>query len=321
MATEERTAIFETPGTGTSLWAQSVRRLLRKKVGMVCLAVILIFYIAGATAQWIAPYEYNAFNISEIKARPSISHPFGTDRAGRDIFSRVIYGLRTLVILTVAAMLTGFVLLGITLGLISGYFGKLADSIIMRVGEVFLSFPDILLVLLIAATVKRRVTDWVFAFEDATGIEGIVRVGIVDYVVIFGAMAAFSWVGMARLVRGQVLYIRETQYVEAAQATGASTMRILLTHVLPNVLSPVIVVVSMGMGGLVFTAVVLGWLGIGVQPPTPDLGRMLFENGNIGVLRSDPHLLLFPVAVITVLIFTFNLLGDALNDAFNPRAR
>ena len=305
---------------------------------MVCLIVILVFYVAGALSQWIAPYEYNTYIFSELNARPSFSfghgqdahadlevgwldvgHPFGNDRAGRDIFSRVIYGLRTLVILTVAAMVTGGLLLGITLGLISGYFGKMADSVIMRVGEVFLSFPDILLVLLIAATLRPRVTSLVFSIEDATGIQGIVRLGIVDYVVVFGAMAAFSWVGMARLVRGQVLYIKELQYVEAAQATGASTLRILLVHVLPNVLSPVIVVVSMGMGGLVFTAVVLGWLGIGVQPPTPDLGRMLFENGNIGVLRSDPHLLLFPVGVITVLIFAFNLLGDAVGDAFNPR--
>ena len=288
MATEERTAIFETPETGTSLWSQSVRRLMRKKVGMVCLTVILIFYAAGASAQWIAPYEYNAFNINEIKARPSLSHPFGTDRAGRDIFSRVIYGLRTLVILTLAAMLTGFVFLGITLGLISGYFGKMVDAVIMRVGEVFLSFPDILLVLLIAATLKPRVTQWVYSIEGATGIDGIVRVGIVDYVVIFGAMAAFSWVGMARLVRGQVLYIKQSQYVEAAQATGASTMRILLTHVLPNVLSPVIVVVSTGMGGLVFTAVVLGWLGIGVQPPTPTWAGCSLRTGTSGCCEATP---------------------------------
>ena len=109
--------------------------------------------------------------------------------------------------------------------------------------------------------------------------------------------------------------------MEAAQAIGASTRRILAVHVLPNVLSPVIVLVSMGMGGAAGAEIVLSWLGIGIQPPTPSLGVMIFENGNISVLRTDPHLLLFPVSAITVLIFAFNLLGDALNDAFNPRAR
>ena len=118
-----------------------------------------------------------------------------------------------------------------------------------------------------------------------------------------------------------MLYIKQSQYVESAQAIGASTKRILLLHILPNVISPVIVVVSMSMASVFFAAIVLGWLGIGIQPPTPDLGRMIFENGSIGTLRSDPHLLLFPVGTVTILVFCFNLLGDALNDAFNPRAR
>ncbi len=318
MAADRDIAIPKTEASGASLWSQSLHRLRRKKVGMTCLVVIIVLYLAGILAPWITPYDYNQYSFSEIKERPSLSHPFGTDRAGRDILTRVIYGLRTLVIITVASVVTGGVFLGIGLGLVSGYFGKRVDSVIMRVGEVFLAFPDILLVILIAATMRDRIGGWVIRFEDATGIDTL---GASDYVVVFGAMAAFSWVGMARLVRGQVFYIKQSQYVEAAQAMGASTRRVILAHILPNVISPIIVVVSMGMGGLIFVAVVLGWLGIGIQPPHPDLGRTLFENGSIGVLRSDPHLLLFPVGTITVLIFAFNLLGDALNDSFNPRAR
>ena len=321
MTTERMDSHFKVKSEGHSLWHQSVRRLLKKKVGMACLTIITVFYLAGIFAPWITPYDYSKINLTEVKQGPSISHPFGTDRAGRDILTRVIYGLRTLVIITISAILTGSLLLGITLGLISGYFGKTWDAVIMRIGEIFLAFPDIFLVILIAATVRPRVVQLVREFEDATVFSGIVKSGIVDYVVVFGALAAFSWVGMARLVRGQVFSIKQSQYVESAQAIGASTMRILLVHVLPNLLSPVIVLVSMGMGGLIFAAVVLSWLGIGVQPPTPDLGRMLFENRDIGVLRTDPHLLLFPVIVITILIFAFNLLGDALNDAFNPKAR
>ena len=321
MAANQAIDIPKGPGRGNSIWAQSLRRLVRKKVGVICLVIIVVFYLSGIFAHWIAPYGYNEYNFSELKEGPSLSHPFGTDRAGRDIFTRVLYGMRTLVIITIAALVTGGLFLGIALGLISGYFGKTVDSVIMRVGEVFLAFPDILLVILIAATVGPTVRDWLRDFEDATGIHGIVKLGIVDYVVVFGSLAAYSWVGMARLVRGQVLYIKQSQYVEAAEAAGAPTRRILLFHVLPNLLSPVIVLVSMGMGGMIFAAIVLSWLGIGVQPPTPDLGRIMFENRDVGILRSDPHLLVFPVGAVTIIIFAWNLLGDALNDAFNPRAR
>ena len=288
---------------------------------MTCLVVIILFYLAGILAPWVTPYDYRAQDLSMTKQRPSFSHPFGTDRLGRDIFTRVIYGLRTTVIITVAALATGSLFLGIGMGLISGYFGKMVDSVIMRVGEVFLAFPGIFLVILIAATVRTRVVDLVRDLEVSTGINGLVSSGAADYVVVFGAVAAFSWVGMARLVRGQVLYIKQSQYVDAARATGASTRRIMLAHILPNILSPIIVLTTIGMGSTAGTEIVLSWLGIGIQPPTPSLGVMIFNNGNISALRQDPHLLLFPVGTITILIFAFNLLGDALNDAFNPRAR
>jgi ABC-type dipeptide/oligopeptide/nickel transport system permease subunit len=237
------------------------------------------------------------------------------------MLTRVIYGLRTTVIITVTSLVTGALLIGISLGLIAGYFGRLADSIIMRVGEVTSAFPDIFLVLIIVATVKPRVLQWVRDFEDASGIDWIVRLGLVDYLVISLALAAFSWFGMARLVRGQVLQARENQYVEAARSMGSSTRRVLGVHILPNVISPVIVSVSAGLGAVAGAEIVLSWLGIGIQPPTPSLGVMIFENGNISVLRSDPHLTLVPSGVLVLLLFTFSLLGDGLNDAFNPRAR
>jgi len=302
-------------------WAVSLRRLLHRKLAVVCLGVILLMYGAGLLAPLTTPYGYNDQNLSIAKQGPSLAHPLGTDRLGRDLLTRVIYGLRTTVIITLVSLLTGSLALGIMLGLAAGYFGKLVDAIIMRVGEVTSSFPDIFLVLIIVATVKPRVVTWVRGFEAATGIEGIVRLGVVDYFVISAALAAFSWFGMARLVRGQVLQARENQFVEAARSIGASTPRILWVHLLPNVMSPVIVSVSAGLAGFAGAEVILSWLGIGIQPPTPSLGLMIFENGNIGVLRSDPHLLLVPVGTLTLLLFAFNLLGDAVNDAFNPRAR
>ena len=255
---------------------------------------------------------------------PSLEHPLGTDRIGRDLLSRVIYGIRTTVIITLASVLTGSLLIGVFMGAAAGYFGRRVDTVIMRIGDIFLAFPGILLIILIAATVKPRVVEWVRGFEDWSGIDGIVRSGGVDYFVVFASLTLFSWVGMARLVRGQLLWLKESQYVEAARAMGASNMRIIFRHLLPNALSPVIVSVSVGMGAVAGSEVVLSWFGIGIQPPNPSLGRMILENfgiSNLSILRDDPHLLLVPAATIAILIYAWNLLGDGLNDVLNPRTR
>ena len=303
-----------------SYWAISIRRLLRKKLGVACLTIILLMYGSGILAPLVTPYGFNDQDLSITKQGPSISHPFGTDRLGRDIFTRIIYGLRTTVIITVVTLVTGSLLIGISLGLLAGYFGRFIDTLIMRVGEVSSAFPEIFLVLIIISTVKTPVTVWVRKIEDIVGFD-IVSLGVVDYLVLSLALAIFSWFGMARLVRGQVLQVRENQYIEAARGIGVPTSRILMRHVLPNVMGPVIVMVSAGLAGVAGSEVLLSFLGIGIQPPTPSLGLMIFENGSISVLRSNPHLLLFPVLTLSMLLFTFNLLGDAVNDAFNPRAR
>lgn len=303
-----------------SYWAISIRRLLRKKLGVACLTIILLMYGSGILAPLVTPYGFNDQDLSITKQGPSISHPFGTDRLGRDIFTRIVYGLRTTVIITVVTLVTGSLLIGISLGLLAGYFGRFIDTLIMRVGEVSSAFPEIFLVLIIISTVKTPVTVWVRKIEDIVGFD-IVSLGVVDYLVLSLALAIFSWFGMARLVRGQVLQVRENQYVESARAIGVPTSRILMRHVLPNVMGPVIVMVSAGLAGVAGSEVLLSFLGIGIQPPTPSLGLMIFENGSISVLRSNPHLLLFPVLTLSMLLFTFNLLGDAVNDAFNPRAR
>lgn len=303
-----------------SYWAISIRRLLRKKLGVACLTIILLMYGSGILAPLVTPYGFNDQDLSITKQGPSISHPFGTDRLGRDIFTRIVYGLRTTVIITVVTLVTGSLLIGISLGLLAGYFGRFIDTLIMRVGEVSSAFPEIFLVLIIISTVKAPVTVWVRKIEDIVGFD-IVSLGVVDYLVLSLALAIFSWFGMARLVRGQVLQVRENQYVEAARGIGVPTSRILMRHVLPNVMGPVIVMVSAGLAGVAGSEVLLSFLGIGIQPPTPSLGLMIFENGSISVLRSNPHLLLFPVLTLSMLLFTFNLLGDAVNDAFNPRAR
>ena len=303
-----------------SYWAISIRRLLRKKIGVTCLVIIALMYGSGIFAPLVTPYGYNDQDLSNTKQSPSLTHPFGTDRLGRDNLTRIIYGLRTTVIITVATLATGSLALGITLGLVAGYFGRLVDTFIMRIGEVSSAFPEIFLVLIIVSTFMPYITRWGRMLEDLVGFD-ILSLGVVDYLVLSLALAIFSWFGMARLVRGQVLQARENQYVEAARSIGASTPRILLRHLLPNVMSPVIVTVSAGLAAVAGSEVLISFLGIGIQPPTPSLGLMIFENGSISVLRSDPHLLLFPVLTLSLLLFTFNLLGDAVADAFNPRAR
>lgn len=318
---EEAELVFaQAPRGNRSYWVISVKRLLHKKLGLACLSIILLMYGAGILSPLVTPYDYNDQNLAEAKQGPSLGHPFGTDRLGRDILTRIIYGLRTTVIITVITLITGSLVLGISMGLVAGYFGKIYDTIIMRVGEVTSAFPEIFLVLIFIATIKPPITDWVRGIEDTLGID-IVKLGVADYLVLSLALAIFSWFGMARLVRGQVLQARENQYVEAARAIGVTSPSILFRHVLPNIMGPIIVLVSAGLAGVAGSEVFLSFLGIGVQPPTPSLGLMIFENASISVLRTNPHLLLFPVGTLTLLLFTFNLLGDAVNDAFNPRAR
>ena len=279
---------------GRSYFTISLRRLLSNRVGVVCLTVILLMYGAGLFAPLVTPYGYNDQNLQIAKLPPSLEHPFGTDRLGRDILTRVIYGLRTTVILTIVTLTTGTLALGITLGLVAGYFGRMTDTIIMRVGEITTSFPNIFLVLIIVLTVRPPMVEWMRGVEDTLGVD-FIHLGIADYFALSLGLALFSWFGMARLVRGQVLQAREEQYVDAARAVGCRTPRLLFRHVLPNVAGPIIVLVSASLGAVAGAEVLLSFLGIGIQPPVPSLGLMIYENGSLTVLRTNPHLLMFPV--------------------------
>ena len=308
---------FERKGHLSRAWS----RLIRKKIAVACMVTLVVVYSAGIFANWVAPQAYSDQDYTVIRKPPSLQHWAGTDHAGRDMFTRVLWGIQNTVIITVVSMATGGLIIGVTLGLVSGYFGKRIDSIVMRIGEVFSSFPDIFLVIILAATLRPRILEWVRWIENHTFLDGLVRSGVTDYFVVSLALVSFGWIGMARLVRGQVLQLKETQYVEAAKAIGSSTPRILLRHLLPNAISPIIVVVTMGMGVLIGTEIILGFLGLGVQPPRPSLGVMLSESSNIGTLRNWWWLLVAPGMAAWTLVLAWNLLGDALNDVLNPRTR
>ena len=333
MAVRELSLAEEEGYTRKGHLARAMARLVRKKIAVTCMIVLAVVYVAGITAPWTAPQDYRYIDLTEIKKAPRLvtdqgvkgfwtkSHFAGTDLKGRDLYTRVLYGVQNTLILTAVAMLTGGLVIGVTLGLISGYFGGKTDAAIMRVGEVFASFPDVLLVIILAATMRNRMRDWVIWVEEHTFLDGLLNLGVTDYLVVSLALVSFGWIGMARLVRGQILYLKETQYVDAARANGASTPRILFVHLLPNAISPVVVSVSMGMGSMVGVEIFLSWLGIGIQPPRPSLGTMLLEGAHISVIRFFPWLLLAPGIAAWLMVLSWNLLGDALNDVLNPRTR
>ena len=305
---------------------RAIGRLVRKKIAMVALSVIVVLYLAGIFAPLVAPRDYNQTDLRSVRQGPSAEHWLGTDSLGRDIFSRVIWGIQTTVIITGISLVTGSLALGVTLGLIAGYRGGLIDAAVTRVGELFAAFPDILLIILLAATLRPRIVDWARSIEDATGVSGIVASGTVDYLVVSAALLPLSWFGMMRLVRGQVLYLRRLPFVDAAHGMGVSTGRILFVHLLPNAVGPIIVAASFGLGAVAGSEVFLSFLGLGVQPPRPSLGAMLSDvtargAGSVSVLQNHPEQLLAPSAVVWLLIFSWNLLGDALNDVFNPRTK
>jgi ABC-type dipeptide/oligopeptide/nickel transport system permease subunit len=298
-----------------------MRRLLRKRIAVVCLVVIAIFYFCGAFAPWIAPYGYAEQNLDASFEGPSWEHPFGTDRNGRDVFSRVLYATRTTLIVTLATVAAGSVVLPLTLGMLSGYRGGWVDTLIQRTGEILASLPGLPMLVLISATLRPRFVGWVEDFEDAVGWHGLTESGFADYFLIFFVLSLFGWVGGARLIRTQVLTMRGSEHVIAARASGATTTRILFRHLLPNVMPLVIVGVSAALGAIALSEIGLTFLGVGIQPPHPSFGALISDGAARSTLENHPQLLLVPAVIVATQIFAFNLLGDSLNDVLTPRAR
>lgn len=300
------------------------RRLVKKRIAMLALAFIVTFYAAGTSASFLTSLgvisSYRAQDLEQALQGPSLHHPFGTDRLGRDQLSRVIWASRTTVIVTAATLLTGGLVLAVSLGLISGYMGGWVDTLIMRIGDTFASLPTILMLILINATLKDRVRDLAGSVEDLTHINGIVSSGAPDYFLVFGALSLFGWVSGARIIRSQILALRETEFILAARMLGASSRRIMFRHLLPNVANIIIVSLSLGLAGIAGSEIVLTWFGVGIQPPHPSFGAMIFEASSVRTINQYPHLLLFPGIIVGGLLFSFNLLGDALTDVFTPKA-
>jgi ABC-type dipeptide/oligopeptide/nickel transport system permease subunit len=303
-------------GRVRSLGRDALGRLLRNKLSVIGLTVTLLFVLLAILGPVLAPYPYQQQDLRRTNELPSQDHWLGTDDLGRDFLSRVMWGARTAII--VASFVTSIsVTLGIVLGGIAAYLGGLADSIVGRLIDVAQSVPIIMLALLVDTAVKRPVaTAFALAYQT-TGLEFFRGSILLDYLITLAAIAAVSWPAYARLIRGQIFSLRERGYVEAARATGVPGGRILLRHIVPNALGPIIVAATFGFSGAMILEASLSYLGIGIQPPAASWGAMI--NDNLHQWRNRPYLVAVPAVVLGIATLAINFLGDGLNDALNPR--
>jgi peptide/nickel transport system permease protein len=263
--------------------------------------VLLVLVLMVAFAPLFTPYERDAQNLRARFLPPSPEHIMGTDDLGRDVYTRVLYAGRASLAVGVLAVLVSLVV-GVGIGLVSGYFGGWTDSVFSRITEVFLSVPRLFVLILLAVYLRALDTPWA-----QPGTIGPIAVVI----------GLFAWMGMARLVRASTLEMRGQEFVNAAYATGVTNWRILVTHILPNVASPIIVATSLGLAGAILTESGLSYLGIGVQLPTPTWGNMLSQSQTY--LTTAPWIAIFPGIMIFIVVLCINYLGDALRDALDPR--
>ncbi len=299
-----------------SLWLDAFERLIRNKTAMMGLIIAIAVILAALFGGWIAPKDYLKTNINRIAETPSRDHYLGTDLVGRDVFSRLLHGARTAVFVAVVTIVISNAI-GITVGAVSGYVGGKVDDFLMRVTDVLFSFPDLLLAAFISATVRNPVVEQMSKLRAATGWALLDETIYIDYLILFGALAMVNWPGTARLIRGQILSLRERDFIRAEIALGVSGWMIVRKHLIPNAIAPVIVGVSLSVGAVMLSESSLSFLGFGIQPPGASWGNMI--NSNLALWRIHPWLVAVPGLWLAIAVFGFNFLGDGLNDALNPR--
>lgn len=273
------------------LWGQALHDLVKDPLALSGLSLLFLLIAIAVLAPYLAPYDPNAIDISQRLEWPSQDHLLGTDKFGRDILSRIIFGARLSLLMPtiiVAISLT----IGTTVGLLSGFKGGIVDSLLMRVVDIKSSFPGLLLTLAII---------------------GMLGPGLFNAVI---AMSISGWTGYARIIRGMTLSLREKEFVQAAKMLGSSDSYVLLKHILPNVVSPVLLLATLNMSGAILSLAGLGFLGLGAQPPTAEWGSMLSDSQ--GLIFSAPYLVFIPGIAIMITVLAFNLLGDGLRDAMDP---
>lgn len=271
-----------------------VHEFRKDKLAILGTVILLVLTLTAVMAPYIAPYDPVELNLAERLSPPGIKHLMGTDSVGRDILSRIIYGTRTSLMIAVAVVITE-TLFGVLAGTVAGYSGRAVDEILMRLVDILLAFPGIILALVIV---------------------GVLGSSTINLII---ALTSVGWVKYARLVRGSILSVKKEAFIESAKAIGCSNLRIAFRHILPNIISPVIVLATLNMGTIIISIAGLSFLGLGVQPPTPEWGVMLNEGKPF--MESAPYLMIFPGLMIMISVLAFNLLGDGLRDALDTRMK
>jgi oligopeptide transport system permease protein len=312
-AQQRRSAEMNVLRKQRSLWRDAMWRLSRNRAALAGIAVILLAAFVAILAPWISPYGPFDQTTSKSLMEPIWTKAFGgkftdpgyilgSDQLGRDILTRLMYAARvSMVVGLVPVMIV--LAVGMTVGMLAGYVGGWLDNLLMRLTDVVYAFPDLLFVIIIVATLRNT------PLGDAN--DGLF--------IIFVGIAVVSWVGLARLVRGQVLSMKHREFVEAARAIGAGPGRIMLKHLLPNVLAPIIVFVAFAIPGAMLTEAVLSFLGIGIRPPTATWGVMI--NEGFLVFSATPWPVLLPALCISIVLLAFTFVGDGLRDALDPRMK
>ncbi len=278
----------------SSLWRDAVRRVLRNRLAVIGGIVVVMLCLLAIFADVLAPYAYTKTNFGRLNDPPSRDYPLGTDQLGRDMLSRMIYGARVSMLVGLGAQVI-IVLIGVPLGAVSGYLGGRVDLYLMRFVDVMYAFPNLLFVILVMS---------------------MLGAGLMN---IFIAIGLTGWVGIARQTRAQVLAIKEKEFVEGARALGARFGRLLVRHVLPNALTPIVVAVTFGIPQAIFTEAALSFIGVGINPPTPSWGQMVGEGQQY--LRTYWHLCVLPSIAIAVTMLSFTFLGDGVRDALDPKLK
>jgi len=275
-------------------WKHSIRLFLKSPLAVIGLIIVILFIMMAIFAPWLAPYPNNWRDITKQSMPPSPEHLLGTEIYGGDILSMIIWGSRVSLTIGMTIVLS-VVIVGTIVGAIAGYFGGYIDELLMRITDIFLAFPSLVLAMVIVAAL-------------GSGLQNVMI-----------AIAIVSWPAYARLIRGQVLSIKERNFVEAARAVGASDWRIITRHLIPNSIAPIIVQATMDLGGIIITAAALSFIGMGAGPGEAEWGRMITDGQSR--LLSAPWISTFPGIAILVVCLGFNLLGDGLRDILDPRMR
>lgn len=312
-----------------SLWEEAIIRLVRNKIAVISGIFIIVLFLAAIFANFVAPFGYAEQDLLNNSAVPkwmlfmlpegaenyatlTTKFPLGADHLGRDLLSRSIYGARVSLGFAFVASLVSL-LIGTIYGMISGYIGGTIDDVMMRVVDFLYAFPFLVVVILLQtyfkALERRGGAGFIFEINDKMG----------GMFFLFIAIGLIDWIGMARIARGQVLQYKRMEFIEAAHAVGASDTRIVMRHLLPNILGPLIVAESLNIPGYIFLEAFLSFIGLGVNPPTPSWGIMISEA--IQGLRSFPNQVVVPAVALSLTTLAFNFLGDGMRDALDPRLK